>query len=233
MQRVLVTGAGGFIGSHLVTYLKERGYWVRGVDLKRPEFGESDGRRVPAARPAPRRRLRAGDDRHGRRLRAGRRHGRHGLHLLATTARSCATTRSSTCTPSTRRRQAGVARYLYTSSACIYPEHLQTETQVAGLQESDAFPADPQDAYGWEKILGELINRYGGPGVGHRHPHRAVPQHLRSVRHLPGRPREVAGGDVPQGGAGRARLVDRGLGRRRADPLVLLHRRHASRASSA
>src|SRR6476661_814728 len=40
--RVLVTGAGGFIGSHLVTYLKDKGYWVRGVDIKMPEFGESD-----------------------------------------------------------------------------------------------------------------------------------------------------------------------------------------------
>ena len=38
MERVLVTGAGGFIGHHLVTFLKERGYWVRGVDLKYPEF---------------------------------------------------------------------------------------------------------------------------------------------------------------------------------------------------
>ena len=40
--RVLVTGAGGFIGSHLVTFLKEKGYWVRGVDIKLPEFAESD-----------------------------------------------------------------------------------------------------------------------------------------------------------------------------------------------
>ena len=42
MKRVVVTGAGGFIGHHLVTYLKERGYWVRGVDLKYPEFTEVD-----------------------------------------------------------------------------------------------------------------------------------------------------------------------------------------------
>jgi len=42
VERVLVTGAGGFIGHHLVTYLKERGYWVRGVDLKLPEFTETD-----------------------------------------------------------------------------------------------------------------------------------------------------------------------------------------------
>jgi nucleoside-diphosphate-sugar epimerase len=55
----------------------------------------------------------------------------------------------------------GVTRYLYTSSACIYPEYLQTETQVTPLKEDDAFPAAPQDAYGWEKLLGELICRYG------------------------------------------------------------------------
>src|SRR6476619_3496421 len=41
-ERVLVTGAGGFIGSHLVTYLKQKGYWVRGADIKKPEFSESD-----------------------------------------------------------------------------------------------------------------------------------------------------------------------------------------------
>ena len=40
--KVLVTGAGGFIGSHLVTYLREKGFWVRGVDIKRPEFSETD-----------------------------------------------------------------------------------------------------------------------------------------------------------------------------------------------
>ncbi|PYQ47816.1 MAG: NAD-dependent dehydratase, partial [Acidobacteria bacterium] len=51
----------------------------------------------------------------------------------------------------------GVQRYLYTSSACIYPEHLQTRTDVKPLREEDAYPAQPQDAYGWEKLITERL----------------------------------------------------------------------------
>jgi nucleoside-diphosphate-sugar epimerase len=51
----------------------------------------------------------------------------------------------------------GVKRYLYTSSACIYPEHLQTEADVTPLREEDAYPASPQDAYGWEKLISERL----------------------------------------------------------------------------
>jgi nucleoside-diphosphate-sugar epimerase len=57
-------------------------------------------------------------------------------------------------------RDAGVRRYLYTSSACIYPEHLQTRTDVAPLREEDAYPAAPQDAYGWEKLMAERACLY-------------------------------------------------------------------------
>ena len=54
----------------------------------------------------------------------------------------------------------GVSRYLYTSSACIYPESLQVDANVTPLKEDDAFPAEPQDGYGWEKIMGEKICEY-------------------------------------------------------------------------
>jgi nucleoside-diphosphate-sugar epimerase len=54
-------------------------------------------------------------------------------------------------------RENGVKRYLYTSSACIYPEHLQENTNVAPLKEDDAYPAMPQDAYGWEKLISERL----------------------------------------------------------------------------
>jgi UDP-glucose 4-epimerase len=50
-------------------------------------------------------------------------------------------------------REQGVKRYLYTSSACIYPEYKQLDTNVTPLKESDAYPAQPQDAYGWEKLV--------------------------------------------------------------------------------
>src|SRR5207342_3902973 len=57
-------------------------------------------------------------------------------------------------------RQAGVKRYLYSSSACIYPEYLQTDANVKPLREEDAYPAQPQDAYGWEKLMTEILCRY-------------------------------------------------------------------------
>jgi nucleoside-diphosphate-sugar epimerase len=57
-------------------------------------------------------------------------------------------------------RLSGVSRYLYSSSACIYPQHLQTEAEVAPLKEEDAYPADPQDAYGWEKLIAERLSLY-------------------------------------------------------------------------
>ena len=57
-------------------------------------------------------------------------------------------------------RKNGVQRYFYTSSACVYPEYKQTITNVDPLKESDAYPADPQDAYGWEKLLTERLCRH-------------------------------------------------------------------------
>jgi nucleoside-diphosphate-sugar epimerase len=57
-------------------------------------------------------------------------------------------------------RQQGVKRYLYTSSACVYPEYRQMEANIAPLKEEDAFPAHPQDAYGWEKLIAEQLCHY-------------------------------------------------------------------------
>jgi GDP-D-mannose 3',5'-epimerase len=158
--RVLVTGAGGFIGHHLVTYLRERGYWVRGVDLKYPEYTPVDAdefeildlRRWDACLQA----MRGGID-HVYALAADMGGmgfiSAHHAEILHNNALINLHTLEA-------GRLAGVQRYLYSSSACIYPEYLQTDANVRPLREEDAYPAQPQDAYGWEKLITEKLCEY-------------------------------------------------------------------------
>lgn len=154
--RVCVTGAGGFIGHHLVKDLKARGYWVRGVDLKQPEFEStyadefivSDLRRWESCVEATAdvdQVFALAADMGGMGYIAN-----HHAEILYNNALINLHTVEAA-------RQNGVKRYLYTSSACIYPEYLQESTDVVPLKESDAYPAAPQDAYGWEKLIAERL----------------------------------------------------------------------------
>ena len=155
-KKVLVTGAGGFIGSHLVTFLKDKGYWVRGVDIKHPEFAETDAdefeildlRRWDNCLQATR------DVSEVYALAAdmggmGFISNHHAQILYNNSLINLHTLEAA--------RVNNVKRYLYTSSACIYPEHLQEDANVTPLKEADAYPAMPQDAYGWEKLVSERL----------------------------------------------------------------------------
>jgi GDP-D-mannose 3',5'-epimerase len=158
-EKVLVTGAGGFIGSHLVKDLKKKGYWVRGVDIKYPEYSPSQADEFKILD------LRKWDncleatigidqvyalaaDMGGMGF-ISKYHAEilHNNSLINVHTLEAA-------------RMNGIKRYFYTSSACIYPEYLQNITQVIPLKESDAYPAQPQDAYGWEKLFTEILCKY-------------------------------------------------------------------------
>lgn len=156
MTNVLVTGAGGFIGSHLVEFLKGKGYRVRGVDLKLPEFGDShadefeifDLRRWDSCLQA----TRNIDEVYALAADMG------GMGFISENHAQILYNNSLINLHTLEAaRVNNVKRYLYTSSACVYPEHLQESPDVVPLREDDAYPAFPQDAYGWEKLISERL----------------------------------------------------------------------------
>ncbi len=154
--RVLVTGAGGFIGHHLVTFLRAKGYWVRGVDIKVPEYSEVDAdefevldlRRWDNCLQA----TRGIDEVYGLAADMG------GMGFISAHHSEILHNNSLINTHTLdAARVNGVKRYFYTSSACVYPEYKQTKANVVPLKEEDAYPAMPQDAYGWEKLVMERL----------------------------------------------------------------------------
>jgi dTDP-4-dehydrorhamnose reductase len=156
MTRILVTGAGGFIGHHLVAELKRQGHWVRGVDIKRPEYGATAADEfllLDLREPANARQAADGVE-HVYALAAdmggmGYISSHHALILHNNSLINLNTLEAA--------RAGGAKRYLYSSSACVYPEHRQTDAAVTALKEDDAYPAQPQDAYGWEKLITERL----------------------------------------------------------------------------
>src|SRR5437660_7072401 len=149
--RVLVTGAGGFIGHHLTKYLVERGYWVRGVDVKEPEYEPTaahefeilDLRSYESC-------LRATKDVQEVYALAAN---MGGIGFIETNKAEIVRDNTLISLHTLEgARINGVSRLLYTSSACVYPGYLQKSVEVTPLKEEDAYPADAEDGYGWEKL---------------------------------------------------------------------------------
>ena len=158
-QTALVTGAGGFIGHHLVEFLVERGYSVRGVDIKRPEFGTSAAQEFVVA-----------DLRDAANCSSATKGIDEVYHLAADmggigyiTAFHAEISINNTLINAHMLKAArdnAVKRFLFSSSACVYPQHLQKRPDVEPLREEDAFPADPEEGYGLEKLFMEKLCQY-------------------------------------------------------------------------
>ena len=158
MKKALVCGAGGFIGGHLVKRLKSEGYWVRGADLKRPEFAPTAADEFllldlreqdnceKAVSPSP-----AGPLDEVYQLAADM----GGMGFISSA--ECEIMRNSALINihmTHAAARAGVSRYLFSSSACVYRDMMPDE---ADLSEADAYPAQPDNEYGWEKLYAERI----------------------------------------------------------------------------
>ena len=143
----------------MVRYLKDQGYWVRGVDIKAPEYEESPADEFELLD------LREWDNC----LRATR--GIDEVYQLAAdmggigyiTGNHAVVARNNVLINAHMLEAAvqnGVKRHFYSSSACIYPMYLQNSPDVTPLKEEDAYPADPEEGYGWEKLYSEKLCQY-------------------------------------------------------------------------
>jgi len=158
MKRVLVGGAGGFIGSHLVRRLRREGHWVRGVDLKYPEFSPStahefiigdlrDPQLVREVMDSVEDVYQLAADMGGAGYIFTGEHDADVMHNSATINLNVLDA----------GHRAGVSRFFYSSSACIYPAYNQTDPDNPNCTEDSAYPAAPDSEYGWEKLFSERL----------------------------------------------------------------------------
>lgn len=170
MKRALVLGAGGFIGSHMVKRLKQEGYWVRGVDLKHPEFSPTaadeflirdlrDHQLVKnsLALPSPdfafNEIYQFAADMGGAGYVFTGDHDADIMHNSATINLNVLDSQREI----NETHGINKTKLFYSGSACMYPEYNQLDPENPNCEESSAYPANPDSEYGWEKLFSERL----------------------------------------------------------------------------
>ncbi len=169
MKTALVLGAGGFIGSHMVKRLKAEGYWVRGVDLKYPDFSKTEAdefikKDLSVYRNVEKTTCFTYQTPFDEIYQFAADMGGAG-YIFTGDNDSQIMENSALINLNLLRAQSRLnAKYdinktkiFYSSSACMYPDYKQLDVNNPGLKESDAYPADPDSEYGWEKLFSERM----------------------------------------------------------------------------
>lgn len=157
-RRVLAAGAGGFIGGHLVRQLKSEGYWVRGVDLKHNEFSPTEADEFTIGDLRQYQVAEAAVDGIEDVYQLAADMGGAG-YIFSGEHDACVMHNSATINLNVLEagRLAGVKRFFYSSSACIYPDYNQRDPDNPNCAEDSAYPAAPDSEYGWEKLFSERL----------------------------------------------------------------------------
>src|SRR5262249_13042358 len=159
MKNGLVCGGGGFIGTHLVKSLKREGSWVRGVDLKYPQFENSEADDFVIADLREQNECRQLFDRQYDEIYqlAADMGGAGFIFTGENDADVMHNSASINLNILEAARQRGCQRIFYSSSACIYPEYNQEDARLPITSEDSAYPANPDSDYGWEKLFSERL----------------------------------------------------------------------------
>jgi nucleoside-diphosphate-sugar epimerase len=157
---IVVCGAGGFIGGHLVSVLLKQGHQVRAVDIKPLDdwyqlFPQAENLQLDLSRKdACERALRGASEVYNLAADMG------GMGFIENNKALCMLSVLINTHLLMAAQMHGVERFFFSSSACIYPLYKQTNPDVVPLKEDDAYPAMPEDGYGWEKLFSERMCRH-------------------------------------------------------------------------